>query len=100
LAKLLDVDTVEQKWKIFKTTIHQLVLEYVPLKKTYKKKKSSWIQNATVKMTKTRNTAWKKYRTYPSERNFQEYKHLRNAEQYGKERSSYIHQDDLVILQR
>jgi len=67
---LLDVDTVEQKWKIFKTTIHQLVLEYVPLKKTYKKKKSSWIQNATVKMMKTRNTAWKKYRTYPSERNF------------------------------
>jgi len=71
---LLDVDTVDQKWKIFKTTIHQLVSEYVPFKKTYKKKKSSWIQNATVKMMKTRNTEWKKYNTYLSERNFQEYK--------------------------
>ena len=71
---LLDVDTVDQKWKIFKTTIHQLVSEYVPFKKTYKKKKSNWIQNATVKMMKTRNTEWKKYNTYLSERNFQEYK--------------------------
>jgi len=35
---LLDVDTVDQKWKIFKTTIHQLVSEYVPFKKHTRKR--------------------------------------------------------------
>jgi len=38
LYLILDVYTVEQKWNIFKSTIHRLVSQYVPLKKPYKKK--------------------------------------------------------------
>jgi len=36
--EILDVSTVEQKWNIFKSTIHQLVSQYVPLKNHTRKR--------------------------------------------------------------
>ena len=70
--------TVEEMWTVFKLELLKQIKEYIPLKKEYKAKKKDYISKATKKHMKKRSKAWRKYRQFPSGKNFQEYKKIRN----------------------
>ena len=72
--------SVEQMWTRFKTTVNCLEQQYVPVKSytTNRKRKNKWITKATVNQIKKRDRAWKQYRQFPSTKNFENYKQIRN----------------------
>ena len=72
--------SVEQMRTKFKTTVNDLEQQYIP-EKIYtmnRKRKCKWITKATVNQIKERERAWKQYRQFPSGRNFENYKQIRN----------------------
>ena len=52
---------------------------HVPLKEEARKKKGKWLSRATIKKMKERHKAWKTYRQFPSEKNFETYRSIRNV---------------------
>jgi hypothetical protein len=59
--------------------VAELVKSNVPLRKTFiRKRKNDWISNRTIKQMKLRNEAWQRYRQYRSEKNYVDYKEIRN----------------------
>jgi len=49
-----------------------------PLKKEYKKKSGRELSRATLRAMENRNTLWRRYRQFPSGRNFELYRRARN----------------------
>ena len=70
--------SVEEMWTYLKQRIESLVVEHVPLKQERRAKKKHWITKATLKQIKKRNMLWKKYRQFPSGKNFEKYRLIRN----------------------
>ena len=68
----------EEMWTTFKSELTKQIEDHIPLKKNYKPKKKDYISKATKKHMKKRSKAQKKYRQFPSGKNFQEYKKIRN----------------------
>lgn len=79
--KLDAMEDVNDMWTAFAETLKGLVAKYVPRKRdTVDKRrgKSVWITRETVKSMKERSKAWKTYRDFPSEANYNRYKATRN----------------------
>ena len=77
--KLLEGKSVNDMWLTFREVLHDLIDLHVPLKEEVRKKKGKWLSRATIKKMKERNKAWKTYRQYPSGRNFEAYRSIRNV---------------------
>lgn len=71
---------LEEKWVLFKQIIADLVDKYVPKKRMKRKgpNKSKWITSETRRGMKQRAKAWSVYKNYESDRNYSEYKKIRN----------------------
>ena len=72
-------------WTLFKDIVHDMIQKYVPLASPPGDKKNinngTSLRRRTVKMIKSRNVCWKKYRSCPTHQNYNEYKRQRNKVQ-------------------
>ena len=72
--------SVEGMWSIFRDTLNDLVKKHVPMKPVQNRpRKSRWLSKRTLRNMKWRNKQWKKYRLYPSVKNYEIYRKARNT---------------------
>ena len=79
--KVLHSKGCEETWRILRDIITALIEKHIPVRSGSANKsrhRDSWIQRRTVKEIKRREAAWRRYKTFSSERNYTEYKKVRN----------------------
>src|SRR5664279_168719 len=77
-SEIMEGKSVNEMWTCFKSIILDLTSSYVPLKEDRRRKNGKWLSRKTIKKIKDRDRLWKKYRKYPSGRNHEEYRIVRN----------------------
>ena len=78
-SNLLNEKDLESGWMLVKNLLLKLTEKYIPIRHgKRKRKKNVWMTNATLKQIQTRDKAWKKYRRYQGDTNYNEYKKIRN----------------------
>ena len=78
ITNFASTDSVDDMWKIFKQTIMSLAILHIPRKNAFIPKKSDWISKNTLKYIKSRDEALKRFRQYRCQRNYPQYKKVRN----------------------
>jgi len=79
-GRMVDEVGLEAKWNFFKQTVSDLVNKHVPKKRINKQRvnKSKWITSGTKREMKRRAKAWSVYKNYESDKNYRDYKMIRN----------------------
>jgi hypothetical protein len=76
---LLKENDIEGGWSEVKSLLLHLSRKYIPvLHKNRKRKKNDWMNEKTLKQLQARDKAWKKYKRYRSDINYNKYKKIRN----------------------
>ena len=73
-----ETKSVEEMWTTLKSILSDLVTRYVPKRRQWKKRKTPWIAQATIKRMKDRGKAWFRYKNLATEKSYNEYKRIRN----------------------
>ena len=76
--QLLRQKSVEEMWQTFRWTIENLMVKFIPKKKSRRKMKTSWITKNTIKEMKGRSKLWKRYQQTKTEEDYEDYRRLRN----------------------
>jgi len=73
-----EAESVEEMWMALKSILSDLVTRYVPKRRQWKKRKTPWIAQATIKRMKDRGKAWFRYKNLATEKSYNGYKRIRN----------------------
>ena len=76
--KQLQGSDVEQLWQIVKEELIKCRCAYVPKRKLKKRKFPLWMRRHIVKMIKTKDKLWKRFKERPSYENQRKYNEIRN----------------------
>ena len=90
MGKVLHCRGCDETWRILRDIITALIEKHIPVRSGSANKSrhgDNWIQRRTVKEIKRRETAWRIYKIFSSERNYTEYQKVRNKV------TAMIHQD-------
>ena len=87
----------EEMWVTLRDTLTDLVVKYVPVKTVHiGSRKRQRLSKKTLRQMKWRNKQWKKYRLYPTAKNYDMYKKARNSVNSLVREDRSIHQYKVI----